>query len=175
MKFNVTAGVIDSSRMNSFERILWRISKGNVFLKQSDMTEDLIDPVTGDQVRKSIFLLFFQGEELKSRVKKVCEGYHASIYPCPESLVERREMLAGVEVRLEDLDRVLRETNDHRHGFLTDKVTSLNKWVIQVNMYLISAFIFVLLHSQFLIISFKLLNDEILLKKVSWLLINFFY
>ena len=56
--------------------------------------------------------------ELKSRVKKVCEGYHASIYPCPESLVERREMLAGVEVRLEDLDRVLRETNDHRHGFL---------------------------------------------------------
>ena len=132
MKFNVTAGVIDSSRMNSFERILWRISKGNVFLKQSDMTEDLIDPVTGDQVRKSIFLLFFQGEELKSRVKKVCEGYHASIYPCPDSLVERREMLAGVEVRLEDLDRVLRETNDHRHGFLTDKVTSLNKWVIQV-------------------------------------------
>ena len=90
MKFNVTAGVIDSSRMNSFERILWRISKGNVFLKQSDMTEDLIDPVTGDQVRKSIFLLFFQGEELKSRVKKVCEGYHASIYPCPDSLVERR-------------------------------------------------------------------------------------
>jgi len=132
MKFNVTAGVIDSSRMNSFERILWRISKGNVFLKQSEMTEDLIDPITGDQVRKSIFLLFFQGEELKSRVKKVCEGYHASIYPCPDSLVERRKMLAGVEVRLEDLDRVLKETNDHRHGFLTDKVTSLNKWVIQV-------------------------------------------
>ena len=54
------------------------------------------------------------------------------------TLVECREMLAGVEVRLEDLDRVLRETNDHRHGFLTDKVTSLNKWVIQVNTYRIS-------------------------------------
>ena len=86
MKFNVTAGVIDFSKLNSFERILWRISKGNIFLKHSNIDEDLIDPSTGEQVRKSIFLLFFQGEELKSRVKKVCEGYHASIYPCPEAL-----------------------------------------------------------------------------------------
>ena len=86
MKFNVTAGVIDFSKLNSFERILWRISKGNIFLKHSNIYENLVDPTTGDEVRKSIFLLFFQGEELKSRVKKVCEGYHASIYPCPESL-----------------------------------------------------------------------------------------
>jgi len=132
MKFNVTAGVIDFSKLNSFERILWRISKGNIFLKHSNIDENLVDPTTGDEVRKSIFLLFFQGEELKSRVKKVCEGYHASIYPCPESLGERREMLAGVEARLEDLDRVLKETNSHRQSFLTDKVQSLNKWIIQV-------------------------------------------
>ena len=133
MKFNVTAGVIDFSKLNSFERILWRVSKGNIYLKHSDIAEDLVDPSTGDQVRKSIFLLFFQGEELKSRVKKVCEGYHASIYPCPESLAERREMLAGVEARLEDLDRVLKETNNHRQNFLTDKVQFLNKWMIEVS------------------------------------------
>ena len=64
-----------------------------------------------------------QGEELKSRIKKVCEGYHASIYPCPELLEERREMLVGVETRLEDLDRILKETNDHRQSFLKDKVS----------------------------------------------------
>ena len=55
---------------------------------------------------------------MKSRIKKVCEGYHASIYPCPELLEERREMLVGVETRLEDLDRILKETNDHRQSFL---------------------------------------------------------
>ena len=44
-------------------------------------------------------------------------------------------MLAGVEVRLEDLQRVLNETNDHRHGFLSDKVKYLNKWVIQVTIH----------------------------------------
>lgn len=29
----------------------------------------------GDQVYKSVFLIFFQGEQLKTRVKKICEGY----------------------------------------------------------------------------------------------------
>lgn len=28
----------------------------------------------GDQVNKSVFIIFFQGEQLKSRVKKICEG-----------------------------------------------------------------------------------------------------
>ncbi len=28
MKFNITAGVLDRSKMVSFERLLWRVSKG---------------------------------------------------------------------------------------------------------------------------------------------------
>ena len=47
MKFNLTAGVIEFSKLNSFERILWRISKGNIFLKHSNIEEDLVDPSTG--------------------------------------------------------------------------------------------------------------------------------
>lgn len=132
MKFNVTAGVIDTSKLMSFERILWRISKGNIFFKHELITdENLVNPETGDKLDKSIFLIFFQGEELKARVKKVCEGYHASVYPCPDSFRERYEMLAGVEERLKDLDRVIQQTNEHRLGFLRDKEPFLNSWLIQ--------------------------------------------
>ena len=75
MKFNVTAGVLESTKMPSFERILWRISKGNIFLKSEELDqEELVDPVSGDKLQLSMFMLFFQGEELKIRVKKVCEG-----------------------------------------------------------------------------------------------------
>jgi V-type H+-transporting ATPase subunit a len=49
---------------------------------------------------------FFQGEQLKSRVKKVCIGYHASLYPCPSDVAEREEMVKGVRTRLEDLKMV---------------------------------------------------------------------
>ena len=95
MKFNVTAGAIATSKLLSFERILWRIAKGNVFLKSTPLDDVIIDPSTGEPLQKSLFLIFFQGEELKIRVKKVCEGYHADVYPCPDSSSERTEMLAG--------------------------------------------------------------------------------
>lgn len=34
----------------------------------------------GDYVHKSVFIIFFQGDQLKNRVKKICEGWekHAS-------------------------------------------------------------------------------------------------
>ena len=74
MKFNCIAGVIATTKLASFERILWRISKGNIFLKSTDMDGPMTDPDTGEQLYKSLFLLFFQGEELKTRAKKICEG-----------------------------------------------------------------------------------------------------
>ena len=133
MKFNVTAGVIETSKIISFERILWRISKGNVFLKSAPIEDGAsFDPISRETVHKTLFMLFFQGEELKARVKKICEGYHASLYPCPDSINERREMLAGVEARIDDLTRVLKETNDHRMDFLDNKVLTLKSWLIQV-------------------------------------------
>ena len=29
----------------------------------------------GNMVNKSVFVIFFQGDQLKSRVKKICEGW----------------------------------------------------------------------------------------------------
>ena len=50
------------------------------------------------------FLLFYLGEQLKSRVKKICEGFRATLYPCPDQAADRREMAVGVMQRLEDLN-----------------------------------------------------------------------
>jgi V-type H+-transporting ATPase subunit a len=60
----------------------------------------------GNEIYKTAFVAFFQGEQLKSRIKKVCTGFHASLYPCPTSHAERQEMLKGVRTRLEDLKLV---------------------------------------------------------------------
>ena len=55
---------------------------------------------------KSVFIIFFQGDQLKTRVKKICEGFRATLYPCPEAPADRREMAMGVMTRLEDLNTV---------------------------------------------------------------------
>ncbi|XP_006801730.1 V-type proton ATPase 116 kDa subunit a1-like [Neolamprologus brichardi] len=97
------AGVISRERIPTFERMLWRVCRGNVFLRKAEIEDPLEDPTTGDQVHKSVFIIFFQGDQLKNRVKKICEGFRASLYPCPETPQERKEMLAGVNSRIDDL------------------------------------------------------------------------
>lgn len=40
------AGVVPRERVPAFERMLWRISRGNVFLRQAELEEPLEDPNT---------------------------------------------------------------------------------------------------------------------------------
>lgn len=86
----------------------------------------------GDQVYKSVFIIFFQGDQLKTRVKKICEGFRATLYPCPEAPADRREMAMGVMTRIEDLNTVLGQTQDHRHRVLVAAAKNLKNWFVKV-------------------------------------------
>ncbi|KAI2649195.1 V-type proton ATPase 116 kDa subunit a1 [Labeo rohita] len=126
------AGVINRERIPTFERMLWRVCRGNVFLRQTEIEDPLEDPTTGDQVHKSVFIIFFQGDQLKNRVKKICEGFRASLYPCPETPQERKEMAAGVNTRIDDLQMVLNQTEDHRQRVLQAAAKTIRVWFIKV-------------------------------------------
>uniref|UniRef100_A0A1B6G1W2 V-type proton ATPase subunit a n=1 Tax=Cuerna arida TaxID=1464854 RepID=A0A1B6G1W2_9HEMI len=126
------AGVLPRIKKVGFERMLWRISRGNVFLRQVDIEKPLEDPQTGLPVEKTIFVVFYQGDELKSRVKKVCSGFHASFYPCPSSYTERMDMIKGVKARIEDLTTVLNQTREHRQRVLSSVAKELHSWSIMV-------------------------------------------
>lgn len=90
------------------------------------------DPATGDIIPKSVFIIFYQGEQLKSRVRKICEGYHATTYPCPDKASERREMMYGVATRLEDLATVLHQTEEHRNRLIRTGADNLRTWYTKV-------------------------------------------
>ncbi|XP_055458025.1 V-type proton ATPase 116 kDa subunit a 4 [Psammomys obesus] len=131
-KLGFTAGVINRERMASFERLLWRVCRGNVYLKFSEMDTLLEDPVTKEEIKKNIFIIFYQGEQLRLKIKKICDGFRATIYPCPEPAAERREMLASVNVRLEDLITVITQTDSHRQRLLQEAAANWHSWVIKV-------------------------------------------
>lgn len=44
--FRFVAGVVPRERVPAFERMLWRISRGNVFLRQAELDQPLEDPST---------------------------------------------------------------------------------------------------------------------------------
>ncbi|XP_025422508.1 V-type proton ATPase 116 kDa subunit a isoform X4 [Sipha flava] len=132
VQLGFVAGVILRERIPAFERMLWRACRGNVFLRQAEIETPLEDPSTGDQVHKSVFIIFFQGDQLKSRVRKICEGFRATLYPCPEAPSQRREMAMGVMTRIEDLNTVLGQTQDHRHRVLVAAAKNIKNWFIKV-------------------------------------------
>ncbi|XP_060636958.2 V-type proton ATPase 116 kDa subunit a 1 isoform X3 [Anolis sagrei] len=132
LRLGFVAGVISRERIPTFERMLWRVCRGNVFLRQAEIENPLEDPVTGDYVHKSVFIIFFQGDQLKNRVKKICEGFRASLYPCPETPQERKEMAAGVNTRIDDLQMVLNQTEDHRQRVLQAAAKNVRVWFIKV-------------------------------------------
>ncbi|XP_043319763.1 V-type proton ATPase 116 kDa subunit a [Cervus elaphus] len=131
-KLGFTAGVINRERMASFERLLWRICRGNIYVKFSEMDTVLEDPVTREEIKKNIFIIFYQGEQLREKIKKVCDGFRATVYPCPELASERKEMLQGVNMRLEDLFTVLTQTESHRQSLLQEAAANWHSWVIKV-------------------------------------------
>ena len=58
--------------------------------------------------------------------------FRANIYPCPENPFERRELALGVMTRLEDLNVVLHQTQDHRQRVLAATSRNLRTWQIKV-------------------------------------------
>ncbi|EGD74630.1 Atp6v0a1 protein [Salpingoeca rosetta] len=125
-------GVIARERVPGFERLLWRACRGNVFLRRVPIDEPVHDPTTGDEIHKEVFIVFYQGEQLGNRVKKICEGYDATIYPCPNLPSKRRELREGVKTRILDLQNVLHRTEDHRRHVLSTIAFKLGGWIVQV-------------------------------------------
>lgn len=72
--YRFIAGILNRDRIPSFELMLWRMCRGNVFLKTAEIDEETEDPVTGNVEVKTVFIIFFQGEQLKMKCRKICEG-----------------------------------------------------------------------------------------------------
>ncbi|THD23979.1 V-type proton ATPase subunit a [Fasciola hepatica] len=88
--------------------------------------------IQGAKVHKAVFLVFFQGDQLRTRVKRICEGFHASVSPCPDSQTDRRNMTIDVMQKIEDLETVLNQTRQHRQRILEAAAKNLRVWFIKV-------------------------------------------
>lgn len=132
VKLGYITGVINRSKVASFERVLWRATRGNLFMRQSDIGDPIKDPQSGEMLEKNVFIIFFQGERLQAKIKKICESFGATLYPCPETENERTELLQQVSGRLADLDVVLERSHEHRKQVLSGVATHLQTWKAKV-------------------------------------------
>ena len=69
-RLGFVAGMIETSKLFAYERTLFKATRGNVFVKHTGVGR-VRDPATGDMVDKDVFVAFFSGERIRSKIVKV--------------------------------------------------------------------------------------------------------
>ncbi|RVW50361.1 V-type proton ATPase subunit a3 [Vitis vinifera] len=87
VKLGFVSGLVPREKSMAFERILFRATRGNVFLKQALVEDCVIDPVLGEKIEKNVFVIFFSGERVKNKILKICDAFGANRYPFMDDLV----------------------------------------------------------------------------------------
>jgi len=132
VKLGFLTGVIARSKFSSFERVLWRATRGNLFLRNTDIPDPIKDPLSGEMVEKNVFIVFVQGERLQAKVKKICDSFGATIYVCPEGEHERSDLAREVNGRLHDLEEVLTRSHEQRRGVLLGIAQQIQTWKAKI-------------------------------------------
>ncbi|KAK1761054.1 V-type proton ATPase subunit A [Echria macrotheca] len=133
MNIGFVAGVIARDRVAAFERILWRTLRGNLYMNQAEIPEPLIDPVNNEPIQKNVFVIFAHGKEILAKIRKISESMGAEVYNVDENSDLRRDQVHEVNARLNDVQNVLRNTQQTLEAELNQISRSLAAWMVLIS------------------------------------------
>ncbi|XP_022634182.1 V-type proton ATPase subunit a1 isoform X3 [Vigna radiata var. radiata] len=126
------SGIICKSKVLRFERMLFRATRGNMLFNQAPADEQIIDPISYEMVEKIVFVVFFSGEQARTKILKICEAFGANCYPVPEDISKQRQITSEVSARLADLEATLEAGIRHRNKALASVGGPLTIWMDMV-------------------------------------------
>ncbi|KAK7341775.1 hypothetical protein VNO80_24714 [Phaseolus coccineus] len=126
------SGIICKSKVLRFERMLFRATRGNMLFNQAPADEHIIDPISTEMVEKTVFVVFFSGEQARIKILKICDAFGANCYPVPEDISKQRQITSEVSARLADLEATLEAGIRHRNKALASVGGPLTIWMDMV-------------------------------------------
>jgi V-type H+-transporting ATPase subunit a len=113
--FSNVAGVIPQEEQARFERTLFRATRGNTFTHFQQIFECMLDPKTGREVKKSVFVIYFQDNRssggasaMSEKIHRICASFGVNTYRWPASPESAEESRQALQAQVEDHDRLLK-------------------------------------------------------------------
>jgi V-type H+-transporting ATPase subunit a len=126
-------GVIPRTKMFTFERVLWRILRGNLYMNFVEIDDPIVDPEDPERkVYKNVFAIFAHGHEIINKIKRISESMGATLYTVDDHPDKRREALIEITTRIEDLNIVLNQTKQARRNELLKVSDHFTAWYTTV-------------------------------------------
>lgn len=130
MAFSNIAGVLPSADKARFERMLFRATRGNCYVRFSTLGPKAVDS-TGQYISKICFIIFYKSESIESKIKRICDAFSANRYNLsnlnrPQELdVQKhnnyREML--------DSKTILDKMTEKKGSLCTEACKNLEEWL----------------------------------------------
>ncbi|KAL5073914.1 hypothetical protein RYX36_012898 [Vicia faba] len=128
IKLGFICGLVNREKSIPFERILFRATRGNVFLKQAMVEEYVVDPLSREKVHKNVFVIFYSGERIKSKTTKICDAFGANRYPFSDDLSKQFQTITEVSGRLAELKTTIDMGLLHRSNLLQTVGYEFEQW-----------------------------------------------
>jgi len=130
MRFSSITGVVDTAERGRFERMMFRATRGNIYIRTAQIAQPITDPESGQLTDKCVFIVFFKSQAIEKKLKQICDAFSANRYTLPDMddspAVDR--MLTDNAQELVDARTVLLKNQDTRFRLCQMLSQNVEKW-----------------------------------------------
>eukprot|EP01080_Neovahlkampfia_damariscottae_P004645 gene4645-8218_t len=119
-------GCIMAEKLNTFQMLLYRATRGNMILKTVEASSMIYDPFYKKKVEKIVFVVFFTAKKTKEKITKICETIGASIhdYPRQDIMGETQKQEENVKQLIDTID----SASERYRNILSEISSKIDRW-----------------------------------------------
>jgi len=150
MAFSNIAGALDSKDKQRFERMLFRATRGNCYVrfaamnessdarshgkgkknKKSDSDDEVVD-ANGKLIEKELFVIFYKSQTIEGKIKRICDAFNAHRYDLSNlgDAQALRSMQSAISKEMIDAKTVVDKNMKTRYELCVLLARDIEEWL----------------------------------------------